>query len=179
MTPPADCGRASRLSRLAGARDQSRRLYFERPQPEAVYGITSSLALASPTTSMATMTSSSSAAPDAITTNPVHRRPDRAADEQQRRAESPTSRRRPSPLPAPAHRRRPTASDPNALRQLIRQPGFTGGAVWVLPNKLKTPYSDQFDLGVRKRFGDDPDLADLLAHRIAQPVPVRASELLQ
>jgi hypothetical protein len=29
----------------------------------------------------------------------------------------------------------------------------TGGAVWVLPNKVKMPYSDQFDLGVRKRFG--------------------------
>ena len=28
--------------------------------------------------------------------------------------------------------------------------GFTGGAVWVLPNKVKMPYSDQFDLGVRK-----------------------------
>jgi hypothetical protein len=44
-------------------------------------------------------------------------------------------------------------SDPNALRQLIAAQG-SAGAVWVLPNKLKTPYSDQFDLGVRKRFGD-------------------------
>jgi outer membrane receptor protein involved in Fe transport len=44
-------------------------------------------------------------------------------------------------------------SDPNALRDLIKAQG-TGGAVFVLPNKLKTPYSDQFDLGVRKRFGD-------------------------
>jgi hypothetical protein len=39
------------------------------------------------------------------------------------------------------------------LRQLIADQG-TGGAVWVLPNKLKTPYSDQFDLGVRKQFGE-------------------------
>jgi outer membrane receptor protein involved in Fe transport len=44
-------------------------------------------------------------------------------------------------------------SDPDALRQLIQAQG-TGGAVWVLPNKMKTPYSDQFDLGVRKQFGD-------------------------
>jgi hypothetical protein len=44
-------------------------------------------------------------------------------------------------------------SDPDALRQLIQDQG-TGGAVWVLPNKLKTPYSDQFDLGVRKQFGE-------------------------
>jgi hypothetical protein len=29
-----------------------------------------------------------------------------------------------------------------------------GGEVWVLPNKIKPPYSDQFDIGVRKRFGD-------------------------
>src|SRR6185369_4072014 len=29
-----------------------------------------------------------------------------------------------------------------------------GGAVWVLPNKIHPPYSDQFDIGVRKRFGD-------------------------
>lgn len=44
--------------------------------------------------------------------------------------------------------------DPNALRQLLASQGFTGGAVWVLPNKVKMPYSDQFDLGVRKQFGD-------------------------
>lgn len=44
-------------------------------------------------------------------------------------------------------------TDPAALRQLIASQG-SGGAVWVLPNKMKTPYSDQFDLGVRKQFGD-------------------------
>ena len=43
--------------------------------------------------------------------------------------------------------------DPEALRALIASLD-TGGAVWVLPNKVKMPYSDQFDLGVRKRFGD-------------------------
>jgi hypothetical protein len=44
--------------------------------------------------------------------------------------------------------------DPEALRTFTASQGFTGGAVWVLPNKVKMPYSDQFDLGVRKRFGD-------------------------
>ena len=44
--------------------------------------------------------------------------------------------------------------DPEALRTYAASLGFTGGAVWVLPNKVKMPYSDQFDLGVRKRFGD-------------------------
>lgn len=44
--------------------------------------------------------------------------------------------------------------DPAALRTYAASLGFTGGAVWVLPNKVKMPYSDQFDLGVRKRFGD-------------------------
>jgi hypothetical protein len=43
--------------------------------------------------------------------------------------------------------------DPEALRTYAASQGFTGGAVWVLPNKVKMPYSDQFDLGVRKRFG--------------------------
>jgi hypothetical protein len=43
--------------------------------------------------------------------------------------------------------------DPEALRTYVASLGFTGGAVWVLPNKVKMPYSDQFDLGVRKRFG--------------------------
>jgi len=44
--------------------------------------------------------------------------------------------------------------DPEALRAYVAGLGFTGGSVWVLPNKVKMPYSDQFDLGVRKRFGD-------------------------
>ena len=44
--------------------------------------------------------------------------------------------------------------DPEALRTFAASQGFTGGAVWVLPNKVKMPYSDQFDLGVRKRFGE-------------------------
>jgi outer membrane receptor protein involved in Fe transport len=51
--------------------------------------------------------------------------------------------------PGPAY-----CTDPNALRQYAASQGYTGGAVWVLPNKVKMPYSDQFDLGVRKQLGD-------------------------
>jgi len=42
--------------------------------------------------------------------------------------------------------------DPEALRTFLASLD-TGGNVYVLPNKVKMPYSDQFDLGVRKRFG--------------------------
>jgi outer membrane receptor protein involved in Fe transport len=48
--------------------------------------------------------------------------------------------------------------DPNNLRTFAENSanaaGLSGGAVWVLNNKTKMPYSDQFSLGVRKRFGD-------------------------
>jgi hypothetical protein len=44
--------------------------------------------------------------------------------------------------------------DTDALRTFVQGMGFTGGSVWVMPNKLKIPYSDQYDLGIRKRFGD-------------------------
>jgi hypothetical protein len=44
--------------------------------------------------------------------------------------------------------------DPEALRAFLQAQGVSGGSVWVLPNKLHMPYSDQFDIGLRKRFGD-------------------------
>jgi outer membrane receptor protein involved in Fe transport len=44
-------------------------------------------------------------------------------------------------------------NDPEAVRALAASQGV-GGAVWVLPNKIKPPHSDQFDIGVRKHFGD-------------------------
>ena len=44
-------------------------------------------------------------------------------------------------------------TNPEALRAIATSQGV-GGSVWVLPNKIKPPYSDQFDIGVRKRFGD-------------------------
>ena len=48
--------------------------------------------------------------------------------------------------------------DPENLRALSNDVaalrGQVGGGVWVLNNKSKMPYSDQFTLGVRKRFGD-------------------------
>jgi outer membrane receptor protein involved in Fe transport len=42
--------------------------------------------------------------------------------------------------------------DPAALRAAI--PAGIGGSVWVLNNDTPVPYTDQFNLGVRKRFGD-------------------------
>ena len=48
--------------------------------------------------------------------------------------------------------------DPDNLRAFSNDVatlrGQVGGSVWVLNNKSKMPYSDQFTLGVRKRFGD-------------------------
>ncbi|MGZ2410844.1 outer membrane receptor for ferrienterochelin and colicin [Sphingomonas sp. F9_3S_D5_B_2] len=44
--------------------------------------------------------------------------------------------------------------DPEALRTLAAAQGGLGGDVFVLPNKIRAPFSDQFDLGVRKRFGE-------------------------
>ncbi|HEX7929849.1 MAG TPA: TonB-dependent receptor, partial [Sphingomicrobium sp.] len=47
--------------------------------------------------------------------------------------------------------------DPEALRTFAlnaaNAAGLNGGSVFVLNNKTKMPYSDQFTLGVRKRFG--------------------------
>ncbi len=43
--------------------------------------------------------------------------------------------------------------NPEGLRAIAASQNI-GGAVWVLPNKIHPPYSDQLDLGVRKRFGD-------------------------
>ena len=40
--------------------------------------------------------------------------------------------------------------DPNALRAAL---AGTGGDVWLLNNDTKVPFSDNFDIGVRKRFG--------------------------
>ncbi|MGE5563846.1 MAG: TonB-dependent receptor domain-containing protein [Bacillota bacterium] len=44
-------------------------------------------------------------------------------------------------------------TNPELLRAIATSQGV-GGSVWVLPNKIHPPFSDQFDLGVRKRFGD-------------------------
>ncbi len=42
--------------------------------------------------------------------------------------------------------------DPVALRNAVTATGLQGD-VWLLNNDTKLPYSDQFDVGVRKRFG--------------------------
>lgn len=44
--------------------------------------------------------------------------------------------------------------DPNALRAAVNALGLQGGSVWLLNNKTPAPYSDQYDIGVRKRFGE-------------------------
>jgi hypothetical protein len=48
----------------------------------------------------------------------------------------------------------PNLLNPDQLRQLALSQGGIGGDVWVLPNNIRSPFSDQFDLGVRKRFGE-------------------------
>jgi outer membrane receptor protein involved in Fe transport len=47
----------------------------------------------------------------------------------------------------------PAFRDPEALRAAIGAFGLNGD-IWVLNNKTPPPYTDQFNLGVRKRFGD-------------------------
>lgn len=48
--------------------------------------------------------------------------------------------------------------DPDNLRAFAESSanarGLQGGDVWVLNNKTKMPYSDQFNVGIRKKFGD-------------------------
>jgi outer membrane receptor protein involved in Fe transport len=47
----------------------------------------------------------------------------------------------------------PSFRDVDNLRAAATATG-TGGDIWLLNNKTKLPYSDQFNVGVRKRFGD-------------------------
>lgn len=49
-----------------------------------------------------------------------------------------------------------TYRDPNALRSAITGAGLFpgGGSVFLLNNNTPAPFSDQFDLGFKKRFGD-------------------------
>ncbi|MFA5964451.1 MAG: hypothetical protein WC804_10575 [Sphingomonas sp.] len=44
--------------------------------------------------------------------------------------------------------------DVNNLRSLVAGQNLTGGDVWVLNNNTPLPFSDQIDIGIRKRFGD-------------------------
>lgn len=43
--------------------------------------------------------------------------------------------------------------DPGALRTLLAGQNYSGGSVFVLNNKTRLPFSDQFDIGIRKKFG--------------------------
>lgn len=46
----------------------------------------------------------------------------------------------------------PAYRDPAALRAAVAATGLSGD-IWVINNDAKVPYTDQFTLGVRKRFG--------------------------
>lgn len=46
----------------------------------------------------------------------------------------------------------PAYRDPQALRSPVAQTGLSGD-IWVINNDAKVPFTDQFTLGVRKRFG--------------------------
>jgi len=60
-----------------------------------------------------------------------------------------------NPPPANCVNFTPSLLDPNNLRPIAANlAAGAGGPVWVLPNKTRMPYSDMFDIGVRKRFGD-------------------------
>lgn len=52
--------------------------------------------------------------------------------------------------------------DPNALRAAVAQQGLSGD-IWVINNDAKVPYTDQFNIGVRKRLGP-VQLSAALAH---------------
>lgn len=47
----------------------------------------------------------------------------------------------------------PAFRDPQALRSAVQFSGLSGN-IWVLNNDTPVPYTDQFNVGVRKRFGD-------------------------
>ena len=47
----------------------------------------------------------------------------------------------------------PIYRDPDAIREAIGAAGLRGN-IWALNNKTPPPYTDQFNIGVRKRFGD-------------------------
>ena len=60
--------------------------------------------------------------------------------------------------------------DPANLRAAAIAQGF-GGSVWLLNNKTKLPYSDQFNLGVRKRLGEvnvSATVSHIRSHNIFQ-----------
>ena len=64
----------------------------------------------------------------------------------------------------------PSFRDVETLRSAAIAQGL-GGAVWLLNNDTKLPYSDQFNAGVRKRFGDwetSATVSHIRSHNIFQ-----------
>jgi len=71
---------------------------------------------------------------------------------------------------APGSTLDPSLKDVDALRAAAIAQGL-GGSVWLLNNHTKLPYSDQFDIGVRKRFGQinaSLTLSHIRSHNIFQ-----------
>lgn len=64
-----------------------------------------------------------------------------------------TNQANPGTLPRGTIPWSPAYRDVNALRTAAASIG-SGGDIWLLNNKTKLPYSDQFNIGVRKRFGE-------------------------
>ena len=58
----------------------------------------------------------------------------------------------------------PSYRDPNAIRDAVGTQGLSGD-IWVIKDDTPTPYTDQFNLGVRKRFGDWQTSASLAHNR--------------
>lgn len=64
----------------------------------------------------------------------------------------------------------PAYRDVEALRAAVTATGL-GGDVWLLNNKTKLPFSDQFNVGVRKRFGawqTSATISHIRSHNIFQ-----------
>ena len=57
------------------------------------------------------------------------------------------------PLPVDTLQWNDAYRDPQAIREAIAASGIRGN-IWALNNKTKPPYTDQFNIGVRKRFGE-------------------------
>ncbi|VXC92350.1 TonB-dependent receptor [Sphingomonas sp. AX6] len=60
----------------------------------------------------------------------------------------------------------PALRDPAALRAAVAQQGLSGD-IWVINNDAKVPYTDQFNLGVRKQLGSI-QLSAAIAHNRSQ-----------
>ena len=154
VTPAGSRGCASRLSGLGGARDRSRGLHLRRQQPEAVLRRV-------PATAWRLLRRARRPRPrllrrrrPLLRSPAVHPGRDRAAAERRTRSLALLLR-----TGGPARGTGQRLADANCAQwtDALRDPetcglrgvafalgGLSGGSVWVLNNKTKMPYSDQF-----------------------------------